>query len=436
MKYEELARRLLETPPREWPGALPALRVEKKTMPPQLRARLQAMGQEKSSPPGEIEEGRKASAPAWRRPLIAAAALILAAGGGWWVYLQIAAPGAVQASVEYVHGVVRGSAGDLQQGQSLRAGDILRSEAGAVAGLAVKSPAAAVAVRLFSQSTLAIVGLQSEQMEFQLSDGALHARLDAVDGAAPTLRIRTQFSQSTVVGTRFALEHKGSELRLSTFEGRVAFRRRLPELDELPPELFSRSELLQALRQVLIDASASVGASSESTVAGDEVRTRFARLPALQAMLSGEAVTRLRQSPAPAAAEIDAALVAIEAAYPGEAERQRLIADFRAAFGDPPVVRSLDSFENEERERVLLEPGPEEREARFQALLRDHPQMSPTEFASQATRVLGKAPQRIELLDGTMVFGVIYGEGGQYRVYTAQGPRLLRPDQIREIYFE
>jgi hypothetical protein len=42
-RHEELARRLLETPPAQWPSDLAALRVPARPMPEQLRAKLAGM---------------------------------------------------------------------------------------------------------------------------------------------------------------------------------------------------------------------------------------------------------------------------------------------------------------------------------------------------------------------------------------------------------
>ena len=75
-----------------------------------------------------------------------------------------------------------------------------------------------------------------------------------------------------------------------------------------------------------------------------------------------------------------------------------------------------------------------ERDVRFRELLGR--KLNPDAFRQEATRLLGKAPQEVVLKTGETILGSVFGENGNYKIYTARGVVILRPEDIEEIRFQ
>ena len=56
-------------------------------------------------------------------------------------------------------------------------------------------------------------------------------------------------------------------------------------------------------------------------------------------------------------------------------------------------------------------------------------------FRREAPQALGKTVQTIVLKNGETISGIVFGENAKYRIYTADGVRVVSPEEVEEIRF-
>lgn len=427
--HEELARRLLEEPSSAWPDELQALRVPIRPMPASLRSQLNAL-----ATPAPLRETPRAPARLPTRGtlrLAAAATLVLSMGVALYLYSLRSPTGgrdSLVATVTVAEGSLRRAGAAVVSGDTISEGDELAVAAGSRATVSAARDGTEAQLQIQPDSQMRFDALRREHVQAHLHQGSVLASLahkdqnkDAGTSRAFGLSLTTSTCEARVTGTSFSWEQSPvGDTTLATFEGTVAFRRRWDALEDLPEELIAESEVLSATRRILVEAESPVPAGSQSAVAHSDFRSRLQGVAALERLLAHPALTRLRTTrrqgdrrdagdaigdtarDADLQAEIETARRAIDEAFPTPQQRAEIVEHARKAFGQPPVVRTMDR----------------------------------AAFRREAVRLYGKAPQEIVLKTGETIFGTVFGEDGRYRVYTATGLTILSPDQIEEIRFE
>ncbi len=445
LSKEELARRLLEQPSAAWPGELDALRVEVRPMPASLRKRLSELTHESAA---STASATGAEPPAKSRILrfrlaagvsfAGAIAALLLVYFGFIINRSDSPP----AAVVFVSGEVLRNEHRAAVGDRLAQKDRLTVAGQSLAVLLSENAGSQVNLRLLSDSEIRLDLLNSDLFKTRLKSGRIYVSLSRnQERAAPSqgLSIYTRNAEASVTGTVFSVEtNSSSDTMLSTYEGTVNFRRRWDALEDLPAELIAKSELLSGTLQVFQKASVKVSALSQSTVHGQDFKDRLRRIERLESALADPSLARLRlrQRSDVSRIEIRSALDFLERAFPTAEDRAANLRLVQAAFGQPPEAQTL-SAEQMQARRLSFEAADEkEREARYQELRNGDRPVDRETFRREATRVLGKSPQEIQLKNGETIFGVVFGENGRYRVYTANGIVMLDPEQIEEIKFE
>lgn len=438
---EELARRLLEEPPSNWPGELSALRVEQRKLPPALRARLDQLAQ---TPPGRPD----AALPGRRRFFLASAAgiaatMALVSGIAIYFYAgRLSTTEELTVRFVFVQGGVRVSDRPASTGASLKAGDRLSLSPDAVAVIGAGRGAAQAELRLRSQAQANFWTLRPDHFELELSRGVVFAQMDPADGDSsfgrrPGLVIRTTRTVSSISGTKFSIElNDPGDARLSTYEGNVRFRRRLAALEELPPEVVAGSAPLTEALKILEQAAVLVAAGAESEVTRSDFERRIGLARLLLAALELPAVSGLRGKTDASVEDIRTAQKALSDFFADAGKKSQAIEEFRSAFGDAPLVRNVAPFDLDERQASLETMSDAEREARYEELRARVGSMDRAAFQREARQALGRSPQEIRLKSGEIVYGSVFGVEGRYKVYTAGGIRMLAPEEIEEIKFE
>ncbi len=440
-QYEELARRILEDPPASWPGNTGGLRVETKSMPHSLRENLlsaaRAGAQRK-----EVRRGLPRAA--WAGGLAAAAALLVGVYVAFVGLPRTATDAPLQALVEF-------AVGDARSGDRvLRTGDLLDERASvrvgpqSVAVLSVGKEPHRAEVRLQAGAHVRLDQLRATRVRGTLESGAALVRVAPFGPGTSGPRTERSFvlasptAIASVRGTRFALAVAPSgDATLTVFEGSVAFRRRWPELEELPKGLVSESPLLSAAVEIVTKAETSVAAGSESAVPKPDYSARIQRLTELAQALAHPALSVLRNRTDVTAQEKKAALTVLAQRFPDEAARASMVRRVRDAFAEPPTVTKLSEEQQDERRQAAESLDPAERQARYAKLMKElgSRKADRETFRKEVSRALGKAPQVVKLKNGKTLYGSIFGHDGKYRVFTESGVHTVDPSEIEEIQF-
>lgn len=429
-RLEELARRLLDTPASEWPSDLAAMRVPARPMPDQLRSKLAAM----HSPARDnvipfVRTLRfRITAAASIGTAVAAAALLFVRPMFWNTPSQSA--------------LLTFSSGDVQQGgrrltapQTLKESEPVEVGAQSVAVIALEEDDYRAQIRVQAESSISIQAVRAEIFDTRLYRGNVMASLERKN-AQRGMTISSPAAVASVRGTKFSLEVDSQNTRLSTYEGSVAFRRRLASLEELPEEVIARSRVLLASREILLKASATVPAGSESSVGDLDVEARLGRVVRLKAALTDPLVSRLRNRRDAPEHEVEQALRRLEEVFQTEAEQASVISSVEMEFGQAPEVRPVLADELTLRQAALEALSEAERDARYKELQASSQNMDRETFKREAARVLGKAPQEIILKSGETIYGSVFGENDRYKIYTNSGIRMIDVEQVEEIRFE
>ncbi|MCR9145122.1 MAG: FecR domain-containing protein [bacterium] len=439
MKREELARKLLEDPTQDWPEDLQALNVPVRPMPAALRQKLVGLANSDDGAGAESVSSKtppKASANKIVFRIATAAAFGGAVAAAFAFYLTIFRVEAPHATLVFAEGRVTREEQPLQVGDKLREGDAIVAGEQALAVLAAKDAGREFLLRLRGDATLSFETLQSSLVQARLKRGRIYAKASA-DASADRwpLRIVTPLAVASVRGTEFTVESPGADTVLATQEGSVEFRRRWAALEDLPPQLFEQSEFLSDARRIFIDASATVPADSQSTVSAQDFARRVGDAGEIAKVLSASSIADLRGRSSTTGEEIKAALAELEQSFPTHEDRTESLGLLKAAFGDSPAVQPVAFEDMQERRFALIEPADKEREARYLEIRAAQPEMDAETFRREALRALGKPPQTVILKNGETIFGVIFGENANYRIYTADGIRVVAPAEVEEILF-
>ncbi|MBX7057204.1 MAG: hypothetical protein K1X75_04015 [Leptospirales bacterium] len=429
---KELARRLLEQSPENWPAELQGLRGAARKMPPELRDRLIAMHRVPAVARGTASDF-------WRKRLLsAAAALLLAAGVGFGTYRYLQQDESYQAELVALSGAMKSAGNEARTGLLVAESDRLQASQEARAALALSLPAARIEWRIFGAAELQLARLRGDQAVVALSSGRLYSRMDrtGIEERPVALVIHMAHSAAEVRGTRFISEASQQQESLTGLEGEVRFRRRWDALEELPPSVLALSPLLERALEILQQANSVVGPATASTVPVADFDRRLNAVARLRSLLEAPAFSTLRQHSEASDSELQRCRQEIASRFPSAADLQAELTAFRLAFGDPPQVQSIGEERSDFLQQEAESMSEAERDARYASLRADLAGKGEVEFRAAAVERLGRAPQRIRLKSGKVIFGVIFGVEGRYRVYTADDTLLIAPEDIEEISFE
>lgn len=430
--HEELARRLLDQPSSQWPKEIAPLRVEMRSMPPALRAKLDAMNTsaQQGKPVASINLVR-------RTPFrIAMASLGTAIAASVLVYFAFLRQGEVPpVTIATAEGEVLRNGTQARNGETMRESETLKVGNESLAVLSAEHKGDEEKLRVQSGSELAIESLQANVLEFRMRVGRLLAQVPKKkERGSREFWISTPTTVASVRGTVFSMETDAESTKLSTYEGAVEFRRRWDALEDLPPALIAKSEVLSGTLKVFQKASANVESGKESNVSDADFKERLAKIEPLNGILSGADFVRLRKKKNLTDAETEGALKALDNAFSNGEARTDILKRVDAAFGQPPTVETMTPEDMKARRESFEALSPAERQAKYDEL-RKKP-MDRETFKREATRLMGKAPQEVILKNGETLYGTIFGENGRYRVYTATEMRIVTPEEVEEILFE
>ncbi|MBI3395062.1 MAG: FecR domain-containing protein [Spirochaetia bacterium] len=445
--HEDLARRILDTPPSAWPGELGALRVETTPMPADLRAKLKAMSKAPAPQTTSVPAASNVRPFMLRRApaLAAAASLLIVFGTGLYIYLARPFGTSGSAVVAFAEGRVDSGERHLVAGDRLKEGGTLSTAGNSLAVITIEQGRMESMFRVRPESELRLETLAADATIAKLVSGNLLVQFNPRKGqehqtAGVTqnriLSIRSGNAEATVIGTEFSLEvSKQGDARLTTYSGSVAFRRRWASLEDLPDALLSQSRFLTDARDILAKAGASVPPDHQSVIGQADFNDRLSRVSQLEKALNHPALVLLRSQPKPQKEDVQAALDVLAQAFPTDQDKTKALEGMRAAFGQAPQVTKIDSETSQELKRLLESPGEKERAVRYEQLKSAARTMDKETFTREAAKALGKAPQEIVLKNGETIYGSLFGENGLYKVYTATGVRTVNPDEIEEIRF-
>ncbi|MBL8020167.1 MAG: FecR domain-containing protein [Leptospirales bacterium] len=430
--HEELARRLLDQPSSQWPKELAPLRVEMRSMPPALRAKLDAMNQSTSQgkPVTSISLVRR------RSFRIAAASFGTAIAASVLVYFAFIRQGEVPpVNIVTAEGEVLRNGTAVKSGDKLREGETLKVGNEGLAVLSGEDKGDEDKLRVQGGSELALESLQTGVLEFRMKVGRLLALVPKKkERGSREFWISTPTTVASVRGTVFSVETDVASTKLSTYEGAVEFRRRWEALEDLSPILIAKSEVLSGTLKVFQKASANVESGMESNVSDADFKERLSKIEPLSGILSGPDFVRLRKKKKLTEAETEGALKALDQAFSTNEARSEILKRVDAAFGEAPAVVTMTPEEMKARRESFEALSPAERQAKYDEL-RKKP-MDRETFKREATRLMGKAPQEVILKNGETLYGTIFGDNGRYRVYTATEMRIVSPEEVEEILFE
>ena len=336
-RREELARKILENSTETWPDELKALHVPMRSMPVDLRQKLNDLTKSAQSAGQPVAPGRAVGSPVVRLPVIRSRVFrIVTAGAGgvaaaaaatFVVYLALFRGATPHATLVFSDGAVTRDAQSLAAGAQIISGETIAVGDQGVAVLNAERAGRQTLLRLRGAAELELEVLNSERIVARLHRGGTYAQVDAAPDVAPDvaagwpLAVVTPFAQASVAGTAFTVEVSGGSTLLATQEGSVVLRRRWNELEDLPPHLFARSSFLARVRQIFVDASATVPAGSESAVDADDFARRLEQSGAIAIILNDSVFLALRRSNVPTEDEIQRALARLDQAFPTPEDR-------------------------------------------------------------------------------------------------------------------
>lgn len=437
MDKDELSQRIVETSPSEWPGAWRSLSVPLERLPDHVRAavnaRIQQAIREKRRKRWWIAGGMGSGL------LAAAAALVL------YVNLGRSAPSenaAMSAVVLFAAGDVRTQTRALTTGDILRDHETLSVGEGSLCDIQIREAESAMSIRVRSGTQASFSARKSREKTFfivKVNSGTLAARVQKL-GPRESVEFVTPTSVASVRGTKVEIEVAGDgTIKAAVYEGKVHLRLRLPEIDDLPPEVLSESEKLGKIVDTLEKNGVSLDAGQSGTVSAAAVNT-LRENPTIKVIIESPDLKQVRDKKQPTKAEIEKAVKSADAALSGtkaEALASSVQESVKAGIAQQALTKpEMDAKLKEIDELLDIEIGRLRDALRAAEAAKERNQQLRDVLMARIEAVLGKPAETVVLTDGTRLRGVVIRVGDMYHVVNAEGRKEVPVGQVDRIEFE
>lgn len=402
--------------------------------------------------------------------------------------------------VVFAFGAVSQETSKLRAGESVRAGKPVRTGPSSGCELMLKIGESRINVKLLENSEFFIDAKSlsgataSADITSHLKSGRALFDVEKLMQHA-TFRVVAPSVIASVRGTRFeVVADRDGKSRAAVFSGRIAFRMRADEIEDLPDDVKRESAVAQEIVKALEKEERVLEAGDSFSFEEDAKSMKI--MPELKNAAGQEAVRKVRSEASPAKDEMKAAARAIDD-YFADAKRRNAL---RHSLKETTGTKSTNKFEYEEQQKILkdydfqksgapkspdagkpdvrhddksfggkVEPkkGPTPLKkprrtaggadlkttlAQYDRLMSDvrtekkspadppagtekKAQTSQKEVMTKIVQITGKRPETIRLKSGVVLYGVIYQIGADYLILTATGKRTVTESELAEIRF-
>ncbi len=346
----------------------------------------------------------------------------------------------VRAAALLVVGDVKAGSRALKTGDLLQGDEEIRVGAASMIDLQVKGTQATM--RIKENSVVRISALDTagrRQYSLSVDSGRILVNLPK-RSEGEDFRVVTPAAIAAVRGTKFDVYvFSDGKSKTVVFEGSVATRVRISELESLPPELLENSQALRKVVQTLADKERVVEAGQESTVthyvvdAGlkaelDQVRANPSVQEALKRPMTPEeartAAAAIDRDLADRLAEIQRT---IQQSHPEASVEVR--AREPTPPGGYPVEKEFDEF------RAVPNESLADDKAAAAIAQRNQDAQVRGQLLMRIERVTGGKLDKLSLKGGRVVEGSVRQVGEDYLVTTPEGSEMIMGSQVAEIRF-
>ena len=281
----------------------------------------------------------------------------------------------------------------------------------------------------------------------------------------------TPTSIASVRGTQFSMKvREDGTSRATVIKGRVAYRIRLAEIENLPDEVKEKSKILKEVVQILEKDEKILESGQAMTLDKKQAQKKLDSIPEIKEVLSLPAVKKIIENKKLQKTEIDNVTTTIDNYFKKPARRKLLdnslkilkekkkISEMKVEeVTKEELSRELENFtreeikkkdeENNENNLKKVDKKEKKKEPKKQTKKRVSFKERIKEYrkiikekkgnvsVKQIAKIMGKKSDTIKLKNGKTLRGVIYQRGSQYIILTTKGRRVVKESDLAEIKF-
>ncbi|MDH5657701.1 MAG: FecR domain-containing protein [Spirochaetia bacterium] len=337
--------------------------------------------------------------------------------------------------------------GDVKTGDArIKTGDLLHSGTEVVVGrksgcdLQVRDADSSIMIRLHEntsyQLTARLVGKTTE-FKSRLDHGMAQFRIDKMT-TSEQVKISTPTSIASVRGTRFDMQVDSTgNTKTTVYEGAVAARPSIQELDDLPPDLIARSLTFDNAVTSLDKHEKVIEAGMTLTIEKKDSDALLESSPKLKTVLENPEIKELRRKTdlTPEQAQKAASSVDISVSEEKREEMKRSLE--KGSVNKPKKIdedemkKNLKLYDN----MIAIEKNKLETQETASQAVKERNAASRTQIMERISEIMHKPVESLKLKNGKILNGVILQQGADFVVLTPEGRQLVRSSEVAEFKF-
>lgn len=353
---------------------------------------------------------------------------------------RVRKPAKVTALVLFKVGSVQAAGREITTGEIIQDHELIAVGAQSILDLQVRETEASITMRLRENTEVTLAGFVDPDGQLNVSPeqskGTLLTQVQKL-GAKERMLVRMPSALASVRGTKFETSiDPGNMARVTVLDGKVAARTRISELEDSSatsqiPEL---SQLVGALEK-----SETIIENGKSATLDPKAKDQWIEDSGLGPLLNSPEFKALAGKEAASPEQIESARAASAKHFQSPESQTKL----KSSLGRPPAPPTVESLPKEEWDRKLKEY--EELVSVEQAKAKDQAAAGPVvkarndaiqaQLLSRIEQIMGKASETLLLKNGTRIRGVIYQNGADYLVLTAEGSKTFSDAEVSGIEF-
>ena len=390
-----------------------------------------------------------------RKILLATFSVLLLAGACG----QPPKPAGLKALVQAKSGVVTAAGKQVAAGDIIAEGTYIQVGPASSCDLMVQGEGSQIIVRLRENSEYGLTTqkvAETLQIKAHLSRG--NAFFNPRLGANQKFDLATTTAIASVRGTSFSVvvNKDDSTATITVYEGRVKYRIRLADLDDLPEELIVKSKALNGAVKQADESALDLKAGEVVAVEVKDVKQLLEKVPELKEALEDPAVQKLKNKKNPTPEELNAAARGIDARLQDPAKRKRI--EEELSKGASQTNQKSKTAPAEELKQQLeqykagapgagivpdakTEPKASQKvKITFRSRVKEYEVLLKTKGKGNVSvksieTILGRSQETIKLKNGNQITGVIHQVGDKLHIFTPNGRVIIDGKDLAEVRF-
>lgn len=349
-----------------------------------------------------------------------------------------------QAVVLFAIGDVKVNSRSISPGDIIHTGDLVQLKDRSTCDLQFQSPHSGLVVRLankteFLFSARAIQEVNRLNLELNSGNALIDVQKleknQEVQMVAPA-------AVAAVRGTRFEVDvNEEGSATTRVFEGKVAVRTRIPEAEDLPPEVIESSEVLTQTIQSLEKKEVVLEEGKQTTISAEQSRELLAGEPELKEVLASEEIASIRnvqvdrEKGKQAGHRIDELLENKNKSaqdIKSNLEKSPLPAPEKVEpISEPEMKKKLEQYE----ELISIDQNRLKNEKEIRKAVQERNQEQRANLQKRIEKIFDKKSETLILRGGRKIHGVIYQQGSDYVVLTVEGKKHINGKDVEGFAF-